>query len=76
MSTYRGALLLYTCVSILAVDFPAFPRRYAKAEAYGTGGTMRRRGRTGLGDAQGRHPALVCLPGTGGQGEVKGGMQS
>jgi phosphatidylinositol glycan class W len=29
--------MLYTCLCILAVDFNAFPRRYAKAEAYGSG---------------------------------------
>lgn len=27
---FRGGLMLYTCLCILAVDFPAFPRRYAK----------------------------------------------
>lgn len=29
--------MLTTCLSILAVDFSAFPRRYAKAESYGAG---------------------------------------
>ncbi len=29
--------MLYTCVGILAVDFHAFPRRYAKAENFGQG---------------------------------------
>ncbi|KAG2497252.1 hypothetical protein HYH03_004836 [Edaphochlamys debaryana] len=37
LSVFRGALLCATCVAILAVDFRAFPRRYAKAESYGTG---------------------------------------
>ena len=33
----RGGLLLVTAASILAVDFPAFPRRWAKAETFGVG---------------------------------------
>jgi phosphatidylinositol glycan class W len=37
LSAHRAALMLLTCVAILGVDFPAFPRRFAKAETYGTG---------------------------------------
>lgn len=35
VSAFRGGIMLYTCIGILAVDFHAFPRRYAKAENYG-----------------------------------------
>ncbi|KAL4431270.1 hypothetical protein ABPG75_006526 [Micractinium tetrahymenae] len=37
LSSYRASLMLLTCIAILGVDFPAFPRRFAKAEAFGTG---------------------------------------
>lgn len=37
VTDYRGFMYLATAVCILAVDFPAFPRRFAKAEAYGKG---------------------------------------
>ena len=34
---FRSYVLIATAVCILAVDFPAFPRRFCKAENYGTG---------------------------------------
>ena len=37
LSAYRASLLLATCLAILGVDFHAFPRRFAKAETFGTG---------------------------------------
>ncbi|KAG8589007.1 hypothetical protein GDO81_006211 [Engystomops pustulosus] len=37
VTTFRVFINLLTAISILAVDFPVFPRRYAKTETYGTG---------------------------------------
>ncbi|XP_073416839.1 phosphatidylinositol-glycan biosynthesis class W protein [Dendrobates tinctorius] len=36
VTTFRVFMNLLTAISILAVDFPVFPRRYAKTEIYGT----------------------------------------
>ncbi|GAA98267.1 uncharacterized protein L969DRAFT_47052 [Mixia osmundae IAM 14324] len=36
LTAYRAHLLLLTAISILAVDFPVFPRYFAKCETYGT----------------------------------------
>lgn len=37
MTNVRAMLFLTTAICILAVDFPIFPRRFAKAETYGFG---------------------------------------
>ncbi|WCJ32825.1 GPI-anchored wall transfer protein 1 [Euphorbia peplus] len=36
ISSYRVLVMVVTCISILAVDFEIYPRRYAKTEKYGT----------------------------------------
>ena len=38
IENFRGQIIIVTCFCILAVDFPIFPRRFAKTENYGYSG--------------------------------------